>query len=38
MSQDKGYLYVRDHESYDGYNVYKVGTTRNIPAYTTGDL
>lgn len=41
MSQDEGYLYVRDHESYDGYNVYKVGTTRNIPdrdsTYTTGE-
>ena len=27
----KGYIYLRSHESYSKYNVYKLGKTKNIP-------
>lgn len=27
----KGYIYIRDHESYHKYNIYKLGKTNSIP-------
>lgn len=37
-----GYIYLRYHESYSIYNVYKLGKTQNIPernnTYTTGEF
>lgn len=42
MNQVKGYIYVRNHPSYDVYDVYKVGKTNNIPErdtlYATGEI
>ena len=39
---DKGYIYIRRHESYDVYNVCKLGKASNIPdrdsQYATGEL
>jgi len=37
-----GYIYIREHESYEKYNACKVGKTLNIPErdslYTTGEI
>lgn len=37
-----GYIYIREHESYEKYNACKVGKTLNIPErdslYTTGEM
>ena len=42
MNTNKGYIYVRRHESYDIYNACKLGKTKNIPeregVYITGEL
>lgn len=42
MSEQIGYLYVRMHESYEKYNVCKVGITANIPdrdsTYVTNEV
>lgn len=39
---DKGYIYIRRHESYDVYNVCKLGKASNIPdrdsQYATGEV
>jgi superfamily II DNA or RNA helicase len=39
--ESKGYIYIRDHESYEKYNVYKLGITKNIKdrdsTYLTGE-
>ena len=39
---DKGYIYIRRHESYDLYNVCKLGKASNIPdrdsQYATGEV
>ena len=41
MMESKGYIYIRDHESYEKYNVYKLGITKNIKdrdsTYLTGE-
>ena len=37
-----GYIYLRNHESYDKYDCYKLGKTLNIPErenlYITGEI
>ena len=37
-----GYIYIREHESYEKYNACKVGKTLNIPErdslYITGEI
>lgn len=37
-----GYIYIRNHSSYDTENVYKMGKTNNIPErdslYATGEI
>jgi hypothetical protein len=42
MSQTKGYIYIRFHESYEKYNACKLGKTQNIPerdnTYVTGEI
>jgi superfamily II DNA or RNA helicase len=42
MNQNNGYIYIRSHESYDIYNAYKLGKTKNIPernsSYITGEI
>jgi hypothetical protein len=42
MDIQKGYIYVRNHSSYDEYNACKVGKTNNIPdrdsQYATGEI
>ncbi len=42
MNLDKGYLYFRLHESYDKYDVCKLGIASNIPdrdsTYSTGEI
>lgn len=42
MNFTKGYIYLREHESYDVYNSYKLGKTTNIPerdnVYSTGEI
>ena len=39
---NNGYIYLRTHLSYDIYNVFKLGRTKNIPdrdsTYITGEL
>ena len=39
---NSGYIYIREHESYEKYNACKVGKTLNIPErdslYTTGEI
>ena len=41
MDSNNGYIYVRNHEHYNKYNVCKLGKTKNIPdrdnTYTTGE-
>ena len=41
-SKEYGYIYVRQHESYDKYDSYKLGKTQNIPdrdnVYVTGEI
>jgi len=41
MDINYGYIYLRRHESYDIYGVYKLGKTKNIPdrdsIYKTGE-
>ena len=42
FNENYGYIYLRNHESYDMYNAYKLGRTKNIPernsTYTTGEF
>ena len=42
MDNSKGYIYFRNHYSYDKYNVYKMGIASNIPErdsqYSTGEI
>ena len=42
MDQNKGYVYIRCHSSYDVYNACKLGITFNIPErdgqYATGEI
>jgi len=42
MNQDKGYIYIRNHISYDEYDVYKLGKAMNIierdGVYATGEV
>lgn len=42
LIMDFGYIYLREHESYDIYNCYKLGKTVNIPerenTYITGEI
>ncbi len=42
MNQTNGYIYVRNHPSYDVYNACKMGKTNNIPErdtqYATGEI
>ena len=41
MDSNNGYIYVRNHEDYNKYNVCKLGKTKNIPdrdnTYATGE-
>jgi superfamily II DNA or RNA helicase len=42
MNQTKGYIYVRNHQSYDVYDACKMGKANNIPErdtqYATGEI
>ena len=42
MKTKKSYIYVRSHESYDNYDVYKLGRTHNVPerddTYSTSEI
>jgi superfamily II DNA or RNA helicase len=42
MSSTKGYIYIRNHPSYDGYDACKIGKTNNIlerdTQYATGEI
>jgi superfamily II DNA or RNA helicase len=42
MTAKYGYIYIRNHESYDVYNACKMGKTKNIPErdslYSTGEI
>ena len=42
MNQTNGYIYLRNHPSYDVYDAYKLGKTINIPErdtqYVTGEI
>lgn len=42
MNSNKGYIYIRNHISYDIYNACKMGKTNNIPErdtqYATGEI
>ena len=42
MNQTNGYIYVRNHQSYDVYDACKMGKTNNIPErdtqYATGEI
>lgn len=42
MNKTNGYIYIRNHVSYDIHNAYKIGKTRNIPErdmqYATGEI
>ena len=42
QSVEKGYIYVRNHEAYDKYDLCKIGKTENIPerdtTYVTGEV
>jgi len=42
FNENYGYIYLRNHESYDNYNAYKLGRTKNIPernsTYITGEF
>ena len=42
MMNTFGYIYIRNHESYDNYNVIKLGMTDNIPdrdtQYSTSEI
>ena len=35
QSVEKGYIYVRNHEAYDKYDLCKIGKTENIPKRDT---
>ena len=30
MNQDNGYIYFRSHQSFDEFDVYKIGSTNDI--------
>ena len=36
QSVEKGYIYLRNHESYHKYEAYKLGKTKNIPNRNNG--
>ena len=42
QSVEKGYIYLRNHEAYDKYDLCKIGKTENIPerdtTYVTGEV
>lgn len=42
MNQTNGYIYIRNHESYEKYDAYKLGKTGNIPdrenTYVTNEM